>query len=463
MLLLITRHHESTISSSPITTHVIQSPFGARCHNLHDQRIASKISESNLLLQCKQFPVGANIFQGTEVYVDVLYKSRHSQVNHGSPFGELTIEMMSSLNNFRSHVCGFYHPQLEDFPAAAGSELSSTLQQQRECIRMAIALTEGRKRLFKDKPFRYRASHILYDCYSCMQVQARKFKMGDGREIIVREIAFGQEVDGKTDLRPALYFDISDNDINEATEEEIKRLKRTEQIQKKKNILMPSSFQDFFTKKRNSQGHKPSFPVHYIRDGSYQGLDEFITKILWFELSSLEVVLLMQESQQGVQSCIKKQQPLEEKVSSQLVLLEQEFRTIKRHLDYEHWPRNNREGCGATRYLNDLIPKVETNYEPAGGKKKEIWDSFISSFAPTSPQKNKLNTFLVNHDPERAQQQYSNSAPSTCSSKRNTSRLLVLQQLSSSQRISSCHGKRSSSSNGYVVFRNYLSSKVLLL
>jgi hypothetical protein len=274
---------------------------------------------------------------------------------------------MTSFDFFRSLVCGH---QNKYRPGVTRVQL----------LKIALLFAESRTSIFMNDPFKYKASHIINDNYDCMQVQVKVFDLSDGREVhelkipeeskgispppgfvTVREIAFGQEVDETEDPHPGLYFDIPEYQVQEASDEKIKMLKRAKNSGKK-GMRKP------FSALYDSQ-----FPVINVRKGSFCGLDAFILKTLKFELSCLETRLPVPKT-----------------------ALEEEFRVIKTNMQLEHWPRN--KGCEFRR-ASDQVPPVESQYEPSG-KNEKLWNQHISIIQSLSA-KQAWNRVDVPTDPKR--------------------------------------------------------------
>ena len=260
------------------------SPYGVRCHSLHDRRIARPLSKEHVSIECKEFPIGGKLH--TTINVDRQYSTKVSEIQHG-PFGIKTQEMLRSFDDLSKHVCNKTPP---DF-------LADGLYSDEQRLQVALVFAKDRSDKIKSC-FQFKATHIITEPsismkkFSCMQIQSKVFDMSHGQAIevfvppgmgyarpgfvTVREIAFCQDARHDkhvSEPAPALFFNIPDAHIKPSTATETKQLKRS-----------PVNWKSFSSYLSGISLERP-FVLFYVREGGHCGLNSFMMDILTFELA----------------------------------------------------------------------------------------------------------------------------------------------------------------------------------
>jgi len=345
-------------------------PYGSKCNCIHDERIAVKEDELQLVkVQNKQFRDSDAM---TDVDVDYFRISRLCEGNYG-PLGRGTFSLFSTFDKFKDTVCNIRENQ------------STGCLTEKQRLHIAVAFYKFRK--FEN--FKFKASHCVYGAFVCMVVQKKHFLLtndGGVKEVqdvlrngmlrsdicSVHELAFDQASVGYDSSKPApaLWFNIPDADIKKVTVEDVKKitrkdmdLKRTSS-DKKHFIKGKDFFQTYFA---CTPHYELPFNMFYARLKDPSDAHSLVIQTLLRELG----------------------------VESTGISLEERFEGVKLALQIDYWPKCKGGTAIPTKY--DSVPPVSRLYEFDGmGNKNGQFRSFCCNIKGRNPdKKSRLPVFDV--------------------------------------------------------------------
>eukprot|EP00979_Chaetoceros_neogracilis_P006936 scaffold1410_cov263-Chaetoceros_neogracile.AAC.3 len=336
-------------------------PYGTKCNCIHDERIAVKEDELQLVkVQNKQF---CDADATTDVDVDYFRISRLCEGNYGH-LGRGTFSLFSTFDKFKNTVCN----------TSASLSGASSFCTSKQRLQVALAFYKCRK--FEN--FKFKASHCIYRGFACMVVQKKFFLLtNDGgiQEVedvqngmprshifSVHELAFDQASAGSDASKPApaLWFNIPDADIKKVTVEDVKRLTR---------LKGQDFFKNYFACTPN---YELPFNMFYARLKDPSNVHGLIIQTLLHKL---------RDEQEGG-------------------FLEEMFKGVRIALMTDFWPKC--KGGITTPKKYDSVPAVSRQYEldGKGNKKTQIFHSFCNNInkrenAETDDEKLRLPVFDV--------------------------------------------------------------------
>ena len=197
------------------------SPFGKRCHAIHDPRVAG--SEQSWLPHTET--QGNTI--DTDINVDALHQKRLYSILHNNPFGEFLDLESASFEKLYNIICN----SNKKFSVESGNRQKKKGVVLQEHHKLSIAL---KMRGGSNFHFKFRPQHIIYDKI-CMVLQKRAFRLTEedaieipvnmfrpSLDILVREIAFGPDCDSSVP-GVGLWFTIDESDVTVCTPQQAKR------------------------------------------------------------------------------------------------------------------------------------------------------------------------------------------------------------------------------------------------
>lgn len=215
---------------------ICYSPFGKRCHGIHDPRTAGT-TQSWLPHTETQ---GNTI--ATDINVDALHQKRLFSILHNNPFGELFDLDRDTFDNLYGLMC---NTTSSSFQTVTNHRKKKASIEAHHKLSIALQMRGG-----SNFQFKFRPQHIIYD-ELCMVLQKRAFRLTrdeaveipismfnsrSTNNVLVREIAFGPDCDSSV-RGVGLWFGINESDVTLCTPQQAKRYrwKRSPNKKPKKN------------------------------------------------------------------------------------------------------------------------------------------------------------------------------------------------------------------------------------
>ena len=207
------------------------SPFGKRCHGIHDPRVAG-IVQSWLPHTETQ---GNTI--ATDINVDALHQKRLYSLLYNNPFGALFVPGATSFDDLYDAVCN-----TNSQSGQKKQKKGTAILDEHQRVSIALQMRGG-----SNFQFKFRPQHIVYD-ELCMVLQKRVFRLTNEeaveipfnmynvrstKDVLVREIAFGPDCDSSV-RGVGLWFEISESDVTVCTPQQAKRFRWKRGVNNKK-------------------------------------------------------------------------------------------------------------------------------------------------------------------------------------------------------------------------------------
>jgi hypothetical protein len=218
---------------------IFLSPFGKRCHGIHDPRVAG--TQQSWLPHTET--QGNTI--ATDINVDALHQKRLFSILHNNPFGSLFDPKKDTFQDLYDLIC---NSTASDDASTTGTlsnnyrtKNASPRLEEHHKLSIALQMRGG-----SNFSFKFRPQHIIYD-ELCMVLQKRAFRLTreeaveitlsmynyrSHQDVLVREIAFGPDWE-PTVRGVGLWFGIADSDMTLCTPQQAKRYRFKRGLNKK--------------------------------------------------------------------------------------------------------------------------------------------------------------------------------------------------------------------------------------
>ena len=214
---ILVRDPSMLVSLNFHPSHILDtSPFGKRCTQIHDPRVAN--TEYNSWLPHTE--TQGNTME-TDINVEALHQKRQMTILHGTPFGE----MPESFTDLYRTVCHIDYQ-------------NGWIDQRRSKIDpiYKLQIAAIMRGINPSWQYKYRPQHIIYD-EICMVLSKRAFlllnfevhevpikKFDPHQHVLVREIAFGPDSDPGV-RGVAIWFQIDEDHVQQCTPQKAKRFR----------------------------------------------------------------------------------------------------------------------------------------------------------------------------------------------------------------------------------------------
>ena len=348
----------------PLTTQLCPttSPFGKRCHGIHDPRVAGNVQSWLPHTETQGNTIA------TDINVDALHQKRLYSLLHNNPFGALFNPSENAFEDLYNQVCN-------NTPQACNRKLRKGAVEDHHKISMALRMRGG-----SNFQFKFRPQHIVFD-ELCMILQKRVFRLTNdeaveipfsmynahsAKDILVREIAFGPDCDS-TVRGVGLWYGIAESDVTVCTPQQAKRFRWKRGLSNKKqgrnDAIMINSVASKFD-------YRDSFVM--IRPSESDAYD-LSTRMLVHRLAVLKAERIPNLCDRTIAL---------EGLGKNRVCIEECFDGLARNWERWTWPVN--EGRSMVDN-NSTVPSVDANYKPTGASADihrtavfKIWESFAS-------------------------------------------------------------------------------------
>jgi hypothetical protein len=337
------------------------SPFGKRCHGIHDPRVAGNVQSWLPHTETQGNTIA------TDINVDALHQKRLYSCLHNNPFGALFNPGESSFENLYDLVCNITPQTSYKKPRKGAIE---------DHHKISIAL---RMRGGSNFQFKFRPQHIVFD-ELCMILQKRAFRLTNeeaveipfsmynshsAKDILVREIAFGPDCDA-TVRGVGLWYGIAESDVTVCTPQQAKRFRWKRGISNKKqgtDVANNTSVASKFECRESFNMVRPSEADAY----------DMSTRMLVHRLAVLQAERIPNLCERSIAI---------DGLEKKLACVEECFNGLAQSWKRWTWPVN--EGRDKVDN-NSTVPSVDAKYKPTGASADvhraavfKIWESFAS-------------------------------------------------------------------------------------